>query len=283
MQQTLHQSQWIINAKQAKKLINQGATVLDSRNVLIWLTGHILEAIHISWKPFSQPSFQKGKLIENPKILEEKLRKLGIFNNKPIIVVGNPTFPCYFGEDGRIVWMLRTLGHQSAAFVDGGEAALTKIGMPITLDITKLLLGDFIIETNNFWTMEKDELQNNILTQNLSEIKIIDTRSPQEFAGATPYGEKRGGHIPNAVNFYFKDLLDEQGYLLPSEEIIAKLKNLEITKDTPLVTYCTGGIRSGFFVTVLTQLGFTNVKNYAGSMWEWSAAVASQYPLQKKV
>ena len=281
MQQTLRPIQWIVSAAQAKQLINQGATILDSRNVLIWLVGHIPEAIHLSWKQFSQPSPYKGKLIENSQILEEKIRKFGIFNNKPIIVIGDPTFPCYFGEDGRIVWMLRTLGHQFAAFVDGGETALTKIGLPITLDITKPTSGDFVIKTNNFWNMKKDELQDNILTQNLSELKIIDTRSPQEFAGATPYGEQRGGHIPNAINFHFKDLLDEQGYLLPNEEIITKLNNLEITTDTPIVTYCTGGIRSGFFVAVLTKLGFTNVKNYAGSMWEWSAATASQYPLQK--
>lgn len=280
MNQEFTSNQWIISAAQAKQLIDDGATILDSRNVLIWLIGHIPEAIHISWKQFSQPSFQKGKLIENAKILEEKLGKLGIFNNKPVIVVGNPTFPCYFGEDGRIVWMLRTLGHQFAAFVDGGEAALTKIGLPITLEIIKPRLGDFTIKPNNFWLMQQNELPTQILTQNLAKLKIIDTRSPQEFAGATPYGEQRGGHIPNAVNFHFKELLDAQGYLLPPEQIMAKLNNLEITIDTPIVTYCSGGVRSGFFVAVLTNLGFTNVKNYAGSMWEWSAATASQYPLQ---
>lgn len=277
---TLYQSQWIISAEQAKQFIKQGATILDSRNVLIWLIGHIPEARHISWKQFSQPSFQKGKLIEDSKILEEKLGKLGIFNNKPVIVIGNPTFPCYFGEDGRIVWMLRTLGHQYAAFVDGGEAALTQIGFPITLDTTKPTLGDFVVKANNFWLMQQNELQAQILTKNVPKLKIIDTRSPQEFAGATPYGEKRGGHIPDAVNFYFKDLLNEQGYLLPSEQIIAKLNKLEITTDTPIITYCTGGVRAGFFVAVLTNLGFTNVKNYAGSIWEWSAATASRCPLE---
>lgn len=280
MQQKVGENQWIISAAQAKQLINEGATVLDSRPVLIWLVGHITEAIHISWKQFSQPSFQKGKLIEDAKILEQKLGRLGICNNKPVIVVGNPTFPCYFGEDGRIVWMLRTLGHQFSAFVDGGEAALTKIGLPITLDIDKPKLGDFVIKGNNVWTIEQEELQANILTQNIPKLKIIDTRSPQEFAGATPYGEQRGGHLPDAVNFYFKELLDAQGYLLLPEQIIAKLDKLGITTDTPIVTYCTGGVRSGFFVAVLINLGFTNVKNYAGSMWEWSAATTAHYPLQ---
>ena len=276
-------NQWIVSAAQAQQLIEQGATILDSRNVLIWLVGHIPNAIHISWKQFSQSSFHKGKLIENSKILEQKLSKLGICNNKPVIVIGNPTFPCYFGEDGRIVWMLRSLGHQFTAFVDGGEAALTKIGLPITLEITQPKIGDFSVKPNDFWLMQQTELHNQILTQKIPKLKIIDTRSPQEFSGATPYGEQRGGHIPNAVNFHFKDLLDRQGYLLPSQQIIAKLNDLGITTDTPIVTYCTGGVRSGFFVAVLTNLGFTNVKNYAGSMWEWSSSAASQYPLQMKV
>jgi thiosulfate/3-mercaptopyruvate sulfurtransferase len=111
---------------------------------------------------------------------------------------------------------------------------------------------------------------------------VIDTRSPGEFAGATPYGEQRGGHIPGAVHFYFKDLMDAKGYLLPRDQIISQLNRLGINYDTPIATYCTGGVRSAFFVSVLADLGFTNIKNYAGSMWEWSAATASSYPLQSK-
>ncbi|HEY9892498.1 MAG TPA: rhodanese-like domain-containing protein [Candidatus Sericytochromatia bacterium] len=277
MTQTFSKSSWVVSAEQAKQLIDEGGTILDSRNVLIWLVGHMPNAVQISWKQFSQQSPHKGKLLEDAKTLEQKLRKFGIFNNHPVIVIGNPSFPCNFGEEGRIVWMLRTLGHEFAVFVDGGEAALTQIGFPITLEITKPTFGDFVIKQTNLWSIQQNELQDNLLTQ--KQI-IIDTRSPQEFAGATPYGEQRGGHIPDAVNYYFKDLLDANGYLLPCEQIIAKLNNFGITKDTPIVTYCTGGVRSAFFVAVLADLGFINVKNYAGSMWEWSAEPASNYPLQ---
>ena len=277
MTQTFSKSSWVVSAEQAKQLIDEGATILDSRNVLIWLVGHMPKAVQISWKQFSQQSPHKGKLLEDAKTLEQKLRKFGIFNNHPVIVIGNPSFPCNFGEEGRIVWMLRTLGHEFAVFVDGGEAALTQIGFPITLEITKPIFGDFVVKQTNLWLIQQNELQDNLLTQ--KQI-IIDTRSPQEFAGATPYGEQRGGHIPDAVNYYFKDLLDANGYLLPREQIIAKLNNFGITKDTPIVTYCTGGVRSAFFVAVLADLGFINVKNYAGSMWEWSAEPASNYPLQ---
>lgn len=108
---------------------------------------------------------------------------------------------------------------------------------------------------------------------------LIDSRSLEEFAGATLYGEQRGGHIPGAISLHFKDLIDEKGFLLPSELILNKFNQLNFKQDTPIVTYCTGGIRSAFVVAVLVNLGFTNVKNYAGSMWEWSALPSSSYPL----
>jgi thiosulfate/3-mercaptopyruvate sulfurtransferase len=285
MNQPFCRTPWVVSAEQAKPLIEQGATILDSRNVLEWLVGHVPNAIHVSWKPFSQKrSPDKGKLLENSKVLEQKLRQLGVFNDRPVIVVGNPAHPCNFGEEGRIVWTLRTLGHQAAAFVDGGDTALTQVGFPITLDITQPIPGNFVIKRTNLWLIQRDELQVQLSTQDTSQtLTVIDTRSPREFAGATFFGEQRGGHIPGALHFYFKDLLDSKGYLLSSDKILLKFNNLGITPDTPIVTYCTGGIRSAFFVAVLVELGFINVRNYAGSMWEWSAAIASSYPLQANV
>jgi thiosulfate/3-mercaptopyruvate sulfurtransferase len=72
--------------------------------------------------------------------------------------------------------------------------------------------------------------------------------------------------------------MDTKGYLLPHDQIIAKLNRLGMNCDTPIAAYCTGGVRSAFFVAVLVDLGFNSIKNYAGSMWEWSAA--SSYPLE---
>ncbi|NEQ20715.1 MAG: sulfurtransferase, partial [Microcoleus sp. SIO2G3] len=131
------------------------------------------------------------------------------------------------------------------------------------------------------WSIQRDELLSHLSVQSSSKkLIVIDTRSPREFAGATPYREQRGGHIPGAVHFYFKDLIDTKGYLLPPNQIIDKLNRFEIKLDTPIATYCTGGVRSAFFTAVLADLGFTNVKSYPGSMWEWSAAAPSSCPLE---
>ncbi|BAZ20147.1 putative thiosulfate sulfurtransferase [Kalymmatonema gypsitolerans NIES-4073] len=269
--------QWIISANEAKQLISQGATILDTRNKLALLISHIPGAVHVTWQQFSNNQKPyRGKLLADANLLEEKLRQVGICNSKPVIVLGNP--PDNFGEEGRIVWMLRTLGHQSAALVDGGYNALVKAGVPTTRGLNQPLeIGDFVVNRTALWEIQRDELQVNLSENKLA---VIDTRQKREYAGETPYGEQRGGHIPGAVHFYFKDLMDTKGNLLKPEEIIAKLETLGIQRDTPTVTYCTGGIRSAFFVAVLVNLGFSNVKNYAGSMWEWSASSDEKYPLE---
>ena len=272
------EQQWVASAVQAKELILQKATVLDVRNVVAWFLGHVPGAVHITWQQFSQQqSPHKGKLIEDPSILEQKLRAVGISNTKPIVVVGNSADN--FGEEGRIVWMLRTLGHSQAVFVDGGYTALIEAGVPIERGISQpQAKGDYVVQRTAAWEIQRDQLKAN-LAATAQNFAVIDTREPREYGGATPYGEQRGGHIPGAVHFYFKDLMDSQGYLLPQKQIVTKLNQLGVQSDTAITAYCTGGIRSAFFVAVLANLGFTEVKNYAGSMWEWSASPPHDYPL----
>ncbi|MGI8501505.1 MAG: sulfurtransferase [Hassallia sp.] len=272
-------NKWILSPNEAKQLISQSATILDTRNKLAWFIGHIPGAVHVTWQEFSESKKpHQGNLLKDENLIQQKLRKLGIFNSKPVIVIGNPAHN--FGEEGRIVWMLRTLGHNSAAFVDGGYNALVKVGVAPNFGGNKpQQIGDFVVNRTALWEIQRDELKANLAENKLI---VIDTREKREYNGATPYGEKRGGHIPGAVHFYFKDLIDNKGNLLPHEEIIAKVQTIGIQHNTPIVSYCTGGIRSAFFVSVLANFGFTNVKNYAGSMWEWSAENANSYPLKEK-
>ncbi len=277
----LSPKQWIVNATTAKQLIESGAAVLDVRSKTTWGLGHVPNARCVNWQQFSQKTpLNKGKLLDNSQVLEQLLRQLGISNNQPVIVVGNPSQALHFGEEGRIVWMLHTLGHSQAAFADGGESALIKAGVALEMWSNKSQkVGDFTVNRTNNWEIQAPQLQSRLA--NPQNLTILDNREAREYKGATPYGEKRGGHIPGAVHFYFKELLQPNGYLLSPEQINYKLNQIGIQKNSnkEIITYCTGGIRSGFFVAVLVTLGYTNVKNYTGSMWEWSQAESSRYPL----
>lgn len=274
--------QWVISASEARALWPQ-AVLLDARgnsplkNPLG--TNSLKGAIAVTWQQFSESQApQRGNLLQNLAELGKRLQAVGIDGDRPVIVFGNPSQG--WGEEGRIVWMLRSLGHQQAVLVDGGYEALKAAGLsPGKAISTAARPGNFAPQAQTDWQINQAELRAT-MAQPEANLALIDTREPREFAGATPYGESRGGHLPGAVNLHFSQLLDDQGYLLPDKEIRDRLTVLGITPDQTIIAYCTGGIRSGWLTAVLLELGY-DVKNYAGSMWEWSAGDASTYPLEK--
>lgn len=270
--------QWIVSGSQAKKLLIEGATLIDARPVKLFKRQPLLGAVSVSWQEFSQSKLPfKGNLIDDDKILTEKLQAIGIFQEKPVIVVGDPVNG--WGEDGRIVWMLRSLGHQKAVLVDGGFSALVNAGLPtVKADNNPVPpKGNFVVQRRKDWQISREELRGNLGRDNVA---IIDAREPREYAGQTPYGESRGGHIPGAINVYYQDWLGEDGRLLSRWEILEMLSEMGVKREAIIVTYCTGGVRSGWSTVVLADLGFA-VKNYPGSMWEWSAGDVDVYPLEK--
>lgn len=270
--QPLHEEQpWVVSASEAKVLINQGATLLDARGNQWFGLNRLPGSMSVRWQDFS-PSNQvrKGTLLESDAVLNQKLRKLGISQGRPVVVFANP--PQGWGEEGRIVWMLRTLGHPQSVMVDGGYSALASLDLH---RFNQPKRGDFAIERNPTWQIQQSDLKASLDQPN---VVLIDTRTPREYAGATPYGEQRRGHVPGALSLHFQDLLTPRGKLLPRDQIVSKLANLGITPETMVVAYCTGGIRSGWLTVVLADMGY-QVQNYAGSMWEWSAGSPQDFPL----
>lgn len=267
------ENRWLVSASEAKRLIEQGATLLDTRKLAL---KRLHTSLYVDWRQFSpEDAATRGRLLAEEALLTQRLQAMGISQDNPVVVFANP--PDGWGEDGRIVWMLRTLGHSQVVMVDGGFNALIAAGVPVQQGKKETPApGDFVIERNPTWEIDRDQLKALIGQEN---VVVIDTREAREFSGKTPYGEQRGGHVPGAINLYFKSFLRDDGKLLPPSKIREILENTGITTDTNVVVYCTGGIRSGWLAAVLVTLGY-DVQNYAGSMWEWSAGPADRYPLE---
>lgn len=264
--------QWVIDGTKALELIAGGAVVLDTRGAELKKEAPLEGAQGVVWQDFTNADLPvKGKLLDDDAALSAKIQALGISKDKPVIAVADSVKG--WGEDGRIVWTLRTLGHTQAYLVDGGIAAITSGGAPKIAPVSTP--GDFVVARTDKFEIKKEELAKDI---GKSNIVILDTREPREYAGETPYGETRGGHVPGAKHIFYKDLVGSDGKILPAEQLKGKLQSLGVKDDTQIVSYCTGGIRSGFVTAVLNNFGY-NARNYAGSMWEWSAQPAEQYPL----
>lgn len=269
---------WVLSAADARDRIDRGATIWDARRKPMWMWQHVAGSQSVRWQAFSQsdPTL-RGLLSTRLDAQTETLQTLGVDRDRPVIVVGNPQSP--WGEEGRLAWTLRSLGHERTAFVDGGWTALRSLVPLRRGGEPHSDTGAFSPQFDSTWTATREEVRA-IANDSTSEWVLLDTRSPREFAGATPYGESRGGRIPGAKSFPLQKLRRDDGRLRSPEAILSDLAQLDIDRDTPVVTYCTGGVRSAFAVAMLVHVGIAIAKNYAGSTWEWSALPEQDYPLE---
>ncbi|MBK8173736.1 MAG: sulfurtransferase [Rhodospirillales bacterium] len=263
---------WIVSADAARELIANGAIVLDAREPHLKAARRLPGAVTVRWEAFSQTlAPNQGLLLSDDAAMTRRLQALGLSARRPVVVVADPVRG--WGEDGRIVWMLRTLGHPRAVLIDGGIRALGRGGFP---QISKPAApGDFVVHRDPRWLADREQVRAELGSP---AAVFVDVREPREFAGATPYGESRGGHLPGARPLYYKDLLDGDGRLLPQAQLVRLLAAQGIDDGHEVIAYCTGGVRAAWFTSVLNDLGMS-VRNYAGSMWEWSAQPAASYPL----
>lgn len=263
---------WFISAPEALYLHQQGAVLVDAREGIKLST--FSKSVPLGWQEISQKEFpNQGNLVQVPQA-KELIRKKGLDLDKIILVFGDPIGG--WGEEGRIVWSLRTLGFSKSFIVDGGINALQKASNSPIPNHPEILakVNTSALENKN-WSADSKLIQSGLSDKKFA---FIDTREEREFLGQTPYGESRGGHLPGAKWIYYKQFLDKEGYLLSESKIVSKLYELGISKDKTVISYCTGGVRSGWMTSVLVSLGY-NAKNYAGSMWEWSSKSDQNHPL----
>jgi thiosulfate/3-mercaptopyruvate sulfurtransferase len=267
---------WIVGAQRARALLTSGALLLDVRQRAAFARAHWPGAKNVRWETLARRGGKeiRGELASLPR-LKAVLVRLGV-STAPVIVVGDPKNG--WGEDGRIVWTLRSLGHRRAALVDGGWPALAKGGLPAAPAVASKASPPFVPRLSKRWRVRTADVK-----RALSAKRVVfdDSREPREFAGKTPYGERRGGHLPGAVHLFYKRLLDANGLLLPTGRITTMLREAGITKNKTAIVYCTGGVRSAFLTAVLVDLGYPHVKNYDGSMWQWAAGPSATYPLSR--
>ncbi|MEZ4475236.1 MAG: rhodanese-like domain-containing protein [bacterium] len=267
---------WIVSPADARAALAAGATLLDARPAEAYAASHVAGARQVDWQRFAAEGPQQGALHPDDAHLAAVLAGLSVRADRPVRVVGDPTHG--WGEDGRLVWTLRTLGHPDAALVDGGHPALVAAGAPLaTADAGPIPPGSFTIRRDARWSITTPALQ--ALLAKPGAATLIDAREPREYAGETPYGEARGGHLPGAKPLHFQALLGPTG-LKPRAELLALLAAQGATPDRPVVVYCTGGVRSAWLVAVLHDLGFRDARNYAPSMWAWSQGAPADFPLE---
>lgn len=271
---------YLVNADYLlENLNNDNILLLDARGEKAYAEGHIPGAISISWPGFANVDGAPGDagwgVVLEKETLSERLSAIGVDGTKEIIVYADTLNG--WGEDGRIVWMLRMAGIENSKMLDGGFNYWVSEDLETTKEATLPTPTDFVVEAlNDELTIGTEELN-----QRNGEIIILDTREQNEFDGDANYGEKRGGHLPNARLLTFNTLLNEDGTFKTADELETIFHSVGLDKEDEIVTYCTAGIRSAHSQIALKMMGYNNVKNYDASFYEYAANEA--LPLEDKI
>jgi len=168
----------------------------------------------------------------------------------------------------RVWWMLRWVGFDRAALLDGGLNAWTAEGRPLSTEPANRPAKQLTPAPRPELIADRDEVLSAI---DDSDVCLIDTM-PGEYYRGEAFLYQRPGHIPGALNINGIDLLDEQGRYKPHGELAAMHDS---DRNARTITYCGGGIVASSNAFIMTRLGFTDVAVYTASLQEWAANPAN--------
>ena len=169
----------------------------------------------------------------------------------------------------RIWWMLRAVGFENAAVLDGGWSKWSAEGRPISSEATSYPPATFVARARPELFADREEV---LAATSDGATCIINALSEEQHRGegASPYG--RPGRIAASVNVPANSLVDpETNAYLPLEELRARFADVGATAAGKVITYCGGGIAASNDAFALTLLGVDNVAIYDASLSEWAA------------
>ena len=164
----------------------------------------------------------------------------------------------------RVWWMLRWIGFDRAALLNGGLTAWTEAGGSLSTEPVERVPRSLTVNLRPELVANQEEVRAAI---DNDAIRLIDALPAMHYRGEwTMYDQP--GHIPGAINAPVLSLFDEAGRFRPANELASLFGD---DKDKRTITYCGGGIAASADAFALTRLGFKDVAIYAASLEEWSA------------
>jgi thiosulfate/3-mercaptopyruvate sulfurtransferase len=167
----------------------------------------------------------------------------------------------------RLWWMLRWLGHEAVAVLDGGwpkwksEGRETREGIAIrgSRRFSPRPRSELVISTDEVVSHQLD-----------SAYKLFDSRTAERYRGENETIDPIAGHIPGAISAPYPDNLNSDGTLRPIEEL--RLRFAVLLRGTPAdhaTFYCGSGVTAAHNILALKHVGLGDAKLYAGSWSEW--------------
>ena len=167
----------------------------------------------------------------------------------------------------RLWWMLRWLGHENVALLDGGLPGWRRAKHPLQVDVPTVAPAQFVPAPRDA-QVDVDYVLANLRSP---QMLLIDARGEDRYAGENETLDPVAGHIPGALNrFYFENLDDAGCYFKPADELRAEFADLlDGRNPKTVVQQCGSGVTACHNLLAMEVAGLSGSKLYPGSWSEW--------------
>lgn len=216
--------------------------------------------------------------LPNREQLAQTLRNYGLMNTSPVVV--------YDAHGGlfaaRAWWLLRWLGHRTVQVLDGGLQAWQAAGLPLATGSQNnslsptlpVLNGNFFSSPDAAMPVVDAQMIMDRLVRPSSQNRLLDARSPDRFRGENETIDTVAGHIPGALNRFFKDNLTAEGYFKSAVQLRAEFKQLLGANSSTVIHQCGSGVSACHNLLAMEIAGLPSGVLYPGSWSEWSSDAA---------
>lgn len=188
--------------------------------------------------------------------------------------IGDTTQVIAYDQDAgafasRLWWMLRYLGHEATAVLDGGFAQWTREGRPTRPGDETRAASTFTQRVRGGMRLTADDVAAHLGDPSML---LIDARSPERYEGQPDPLDTVPGHIPGARNRFYRHNVTETGTMRPASELKAEFERvLEGRPPDQAVMYCGSGVTACHNLLAMDYAGLHGAKLFAGSWSEWEA------------
>lgn len=167
----------------------------------------------------------------------------------------------------RLWWILRWLGHEKVAVLDGGWSKWRNDNMPLESQAPTEKAGNFTAAPDDQQWISTEALAH-ALSDN--SVRLIDARTRERFDGISEPIDPIAGHVPGAINHPFQQNLDEKGCFLPTDILREKFEALLGDTDPKEVVHmCGSGVTAIHNMLAMEHTGLQGSRLYVGSWSEW--------------
>ncbi|ATC65273.1 sulfurtransferase [Nibricoccus aquaticus] len=170
----------------------------------------------------------------------------------------------------RLWWMARWIGHERVALLDGGWTKWIADGRAVTTEVPEAVAAQpLAVREHAAWVWSAEDVLRQI---DDAAFALIDARAGERYRGEVEPMDPVAGHIPGALNRFYKANLKADLTFRPREELRRELSELIGVRAPERVGHsCGSGITACAAIFAMEYAGLAGSKLYAGSWSEWVA------------